>query len=55
MFLQVLLFLFFKKTLFLSISPPFFLNEMLKSFVKITHYLKTLGKFIGPGFMIAVG
>ena len=55
MFLQVLLFLFLK-TLFLSISPPpLFFNEMLKSFVKITHYLKTLGKFIGPGFMIAVG
>ncbi|ORE05080.1 natural resistance-associated macrophage protein [Rhizopus microsporus var. microsporus] len=28
---------------------------MLKSFGRITKYLKTLGKFIGPGFMIAVG
>ncbi|RCH99914.1 hypothetical protein CU097_009288 [Rhizopus azygosporus] len=28
---------------------------MLNSFGRITKYLKTLGKFIGPGFMIAVG
>ncbi|CEG76631.1 hypothetical protein RMATCC62417_11502 [Rhizopus microsporus] len=28
---------------------------MLKPFGRIAKYLKTLGKFIGPGFMIAVG